>query len=266
MKEIYCNSNGEPIRISHFPGWTRYNYAAKMRSFERSKTNIPDNVTLITCMDDDSVAADKSPLIRQLTNNNIPFINAAEHKDVYPWVNNKKLQLINDALKKVKTEYCLILDGIDVTINQDLSDIVDLYKTYNKDIIFNATPWAHPHVEIDVIENRKELYGRYCYLNAGCCIGTTKALKAFYKECLDIFKACPEDDEFYSSEQYHVRKAFANNMDKVWFDYDCRIFQVWHKTEFDLPYLDKDGNIIYKVKKGSWGKRILLNQTLLVTD
>lgn len=253
MKIVYYTSKKEPIKISHFPGWTRYKYTHLMKRFSTNEIgSLPKGLEIITCVDDDSVSHDKSPLIKQLIANNIPFINAAEHKDVYPWVNNKKIQLIYDALQKVKSKYCLILDGIDVAINSDLSDIIDIYKTYGKKIVYNATPWAHPHVDIDIIPDRKELYGKYCFLNAGCCIGETKALKAFYKEVLDIFNETPTDDEFWSSEQYFVRKAFANHMDTVFFDYDCKLFQVWHKTELSLPEINKQtGDIVYYIKDGN---------------
>lgn len=250
MSITYLTSKGTPIKISHFPGWTRYKYKNLIDRFSNTTINaLPENLQLITCVDDDSVAHDRSPLIKQLNKNNIPFINAAEHKDVYPWVNNKKIQLIYDALQNVEAEYCLILDGIDVTINQDLNDVIDIFKTYDKKIIFNATPWAHPHVILDLVPNRKELYGKYCFLNAGCCIGETKALKEFYKEVLDIFNATKkEEDKYWESEQYFVRKAFAKNMDTVFFDYDCRIFQIWHKTEVGLPDIDKNtGDIIYRI-------------------
>lgn len=250
MARTYLTSKGTPIKISHFPGWTRYKYKNLIDRFATTKIKpLPENVTLITCVDDDSVAYDKSPLIRQLNKNNIPFINAAEHKDVYPWVNNKKIKLLYDALQKVETEYCLILDGIDVTINTDLSDIIEVYKTYGKKIIYNATPWAHPHVILDLVLNRKELYGKYCFLNAGCCVGETKALQDFYGEILDIFnKTNKDEDPYWESEQYFVRKAFAKHLDTIFFDYDCKIFQVWHKTELSLPIIDSNtGHITYQI-------------------
>lgn len=249
MKHVYLNSKGAPIKISHFPGWTRYKYKNLIDTFASTKLDkLPDNLQLITCVDDDSVSHNKSPLIRQLVNNNISFINAAEHKDVYPWVNNKKIKLIYDALQNVTSEYCLILDGIDVAINTNLDDIVDIYKTYGKKILFNATPWAHPKVILDMIPNRKGNYGKYCFLNAGCCIGETKELKNFYKEVLKEFNNTPEDNQYWQSEQYFVRKVFANHMDTVFFDYDCKIFQVWHKTEVGLPEIDKNTkNVIYRI-------------------
>lgn len=249
MRQIYFTSKGTPVKISHFPGWTRYKYKYLIDKFASSNIDgVPENLQIITCVDDDSVNYSRSPLIKQLEKNNIPFINAAEHKDVYPWVNNKKIKLIHEALQNVTSEYCLILDGIDVAINDSLSDIIDIYKTYGKKIIFNATPWAHPKVEIDIIDNREDLYGKYCFLNAGCCIGETKALQEFYADALKIFNETPETDEYWESEQYFVRKAFAEHMDTVWFDYECKLFQVWHKTEVELPVIDNEtGNIVYKI-------------------
>ena len=249
MKMTYLTSKGEPVKISHFPGWTRYKYKYLMDKFSTNKIGgLPKDLRIITCVDDDSASHGKSPLINQLDRCGIPYINAAEHKDVYPWVNNKKIHLLYDTLKNVKSKYCLILDGIDVTINENLDDIIDIFNTYKKDIVFNATPWAHPHAEIDIIENRKELYGKYCYLNAGCCIGKTKALVKFYKEVAEIFDNTPETDENWESEQYFVRKAFANHMDKVWFDNECKLFQVWHKTKLSLPHIDRiTGDITYTI-------------------
>ena len=249
MSQKYLTSKGNPIKISHFPGLERHDYKHIIEKFSKIKIKpLPENLQLITCVDDDTVNYDKSPLINQLKRSNIPFINAAEHKDVFPWVNNKKIKLLYDTLQNVTTEYCLILDGIDVTINTDLDDIIDIYKTYEKDIIFNATPWAHPRVIVDMVPNRKVNYGKYCFLNAGCCIGKTEALKEFYKEVLDIFNETPKNDKYWKSEQYFVRKAFANHMDTVFFDYDCKIFQVWHKTEVGPAEIDdKTGDITYRI-------------------
>lgn len=128
-----------------------------------------------------------------------------------------------------KTEYALILDGADVCIMSDLSDIVERFKTYDKDIIFNATIRRFPQVEIDYIENR-ELLGKYCYFNAGCCIGKTKALLEFYQECQKVIRT---DRHKNPSEQYYVRQVFNKHQDKVFIDYDCKIFQVWHNPEYE---------------------------------
>lgn len=249
MKQVYLTSKGTPVKISHFPGWTRYKYKHLIEMFSTYKiAGIPEDLQIITCVDDDSVSNDKSPLIRQLKNNNIPFINAAEHKDVYPWVNNKKIKLLHDALENVTTKYCLILDGIDVTINDDLSDIIDIYKTYGKKIVFNATPWAHPKAIIDMIPNRKETYGKYCFLNAGCCIGETEELKKLYTEALELLNNESTETPHWASEQFYIRRVFANHMDTIFFDYDCKMFQVWHKTEVGLPKMDsKNLQIVYQI-------------------
>ena len=249
MKEIYLTKNNNPIKISHFPGYDRYLYKNLMARFERNKVSIPDNITLITVADDDTVAYDRAMLIRQLNKSKINFVNPAKHVDVYPWVNNRKIELIINALKRITTEYCLILDSLDVTINSDLSNIIELFQTYNKEILFNATNFKYPNVDVDIIENREELYGRYCYLNAGCCIGLTSSLLKFYEDTLENLNNCSKDDPYWESEQYHIRKTFSQNMETVGIDYECKIFQVWHKLKLENPKVDIfKKTITYKIK------------------
>lgn len=253
MKHAYLTTKGTPIKISHFPGWSKHKYHDLMDEFARVKVNsIPEDLQIITCVDDRSVEKDKSPLIRQLTNSNIPFVNAAAGKDIYPWVHNKKIQMICDALDNTTAKYCLILDGIDVAVNDsDLSDIVTLFKTYNKKVIFNGTSLLHPRVMIDIVPNRVEKYGRNSFLNAGCCIGETEYLKTFYREVLELFNNTDKSScKYWKSEQYFVRSVFAKHMDDVWFDYDSKIFQVWHCIKLSLPEINEEtGEIVYKMLK-----------------
>ena len=250
MKHVYLNAKGNPIKISHFPGHSKCKYKDLIKEFAKTKiSEIPSDLQIITCVDDNNVANDKSPLIRQFNKNNIPFINAASGKDVYPWVHNKKIQLIYDTLQNVTSKYCLILDGIDVTFNSDLTSIIEDFKAYNKKIIFNGTSLLHPRVIIDVIPNRVEKYGKNSFLNAGCCIGETEALKSFYKEVLDLFNTTDKaTNKYWKSEQYFVRSVFANHMDTVWFDYESKIFQVWHGIKLGLPEINKKtGEIEYRI-------------------
>ena len=74
-------------------------------------------------------------------------------------------------------------------------------------------------------------YGIYNYLNAGICIGKTDALIEFYQECWDIAKY-DSKNPYHSSEQYYVRKVFDTHQDTVFFDWDCRFFQIWHKATY----------------------------------
>ena len=68
--------------------------------------------------------------------------------------------------------------------------------------------------------NRNTL-GDYCYFNAGCCIGYTDYAKEFYQDCMKYI----DIENPRQSEQFIIRHSFANNKDKVFFDYKNEIFQ-----------------------------------------
>jgi hypothetical protein len=203
---------------------------------------VPENLQIVTCVDDLSV--DSACLIKQLKSSNIPFINAAEGINVQPWVNTKKIGCYYNALLNIDKEYTLLLDGTDVTIVSDLSDIIEKYKEYNVDILYNATAASFPKVNIEKIEH-KDFYGKYGNFNAGCCIGKTDKLIDFYKEGLEVLKNMDNNDPFKDSEQYHLRKVFANHLDTVWFDYRCKIFQVMHKINNISFITQNTTNMLY---------------------
>ena len=140
MKQVYLTSNGTYIKISHFIIKTRIKYKNYMDQFATIKiTGLPEDITIVTCVDENNIFNSNSPIIRQLNKNNIPFVNA------YTTDINNKTQLISDALKKIKTKYCLILNDTDITINDNLSDIIELFNTYNKKIVFNAAAVCYVH-------------------------------------------------------------------------------------------------------------------------
>lgn len=122
------------------------------------------------------------------------------------------------------------MDGNDAVIMDDLDTLIDKYKTYSKDIIYNATCWRFPQIIVDYVADRYK-YGIYNCLNAGICIGKTESLIPFYQEALDIAKYDGKNP-YHSSEQYYIRKVFDKYQDTVFFDYDCRFFQIWHKVSY----------------------------------
>ena len=225
--KYYSHSN-HPIMIGHFAGQSRVISKDILEEGKHTKFFKPFNVEIISIITHNYLGNDDTTLDYQLRLNNIDYLNPAKNY-IWKWNNSKKVGFIIKALKKTKTEYALIMDGADVCVMSDLTDIVERFKTYDKDIIFNATIWAYPKVEIDNVENRQQ-YGKYCHLNAGCCIGKTKALLEFYTEVQKVIKA---DKSKNPSEQYYVRQVFDRHKDTVFFDYDCRIFQVWHKPCYE---------------------------------
>lgn len=250
----YINSQGNVCRILHFPG-DRDGYIQHLiKSFIGFNIKIPDNLQVITTVDNSTI--DSAALIKQLENSHIDYINSAENKDTNNWSNRKKIQLIYDTLCTVEKEYCLILDGWDVGIVGDLSNVIDLYKTYNVKVLYNATVDTFPPVAIESIANQSDL-GVYGYFNAGCCIGETQALKAVYKRALDIIAETDlTQEKWAASEQYWLRKVYAEHTEDalMGIDYQCKIFQVWHRVKLGLPKILGPNNIVYELSVKESGK------------
>jgi hypothetical protein len=186
-----------------------------MKFFRRKTSKLPTDITVITCSNrEDSIGL----LIPQLKKSNIPYINIVP-KDV-PWDNTMKISYIVNALKDVTTKYVLILDAFDVIMSEDNSDILEVFKTFGKKLVFNASKNNFPNMEIDIIPNRDQL-GSFKYLNAGCCLGETKYTLSFYDKCLDIIGIENPD----KSEQLIVRNVFNREQDNVCIDHECKMFQ-----------------------------------------
>lgn len=247
----FTSFHNQSISILHFPGKQKKENAEKIWELSETHFRKPENLTIVSIMTPDLVC--ESPLHHQLYEvNHIPYINGCP-KTHLQWINKHKPRYVLNALDIVDTEYALILDGNDVVIVDDLDKSLESYFSYERDIIYNATSNRFPDLPLDEIpfadENnaRKILFGPFCYLNAGCCIGKTEALKWFYQEVNDLTKL-----ENVPSEQYYVRKAMGLHQDRVFFDYDCRVFQAFNKgvkLEFndgEQKDLNPDGEVAKK--------------------
>lgn len=232
----YISHSNNEININHFPGNTRQICNDVIENTKHTKISLPNNLTIITITTSDCV----SPLIEQLEENSIRYVNPLSEISSLQcnWKNTDKIKYIRDALDEVNTECVLILDGSDVTINS-LDGIIEKFESTGLDILYNASCWRFPNEPIDFVENRYML-GEFNYLNAGACIGKTEALKNFYSECVDELNTYRK--RVIDSEQYFVRKVFDKHQDKIFFDWECKIFQVWHKANLEYS---EDGETCY---------------------
>jgi hypothetical protein len=203
-----------------------------MYSFVERRINIPDNIDIVSIITDDLIA--NSPLNKQLSINKVNYINPVKNK-CFKWSMTKKIPLILMGLAESTKEYCLVLDGADVVMLSDLDDITERFLTYGKKVLYNATIWRFPDMLIDLVEDRSQ-YGRYNYLNAGCCFGKTEHLFNFYELVQEIFDSY---SSYIESEQFYIRKAFDKQQNNVFFDYNCKIFQNWHINKEKV-----EGNVI----------------------
>ena len=198
----------------------------------------PENVTVITTFTE----KDASPLVYQLENNNVSYINS--YKEEYgSFVMTDKIMYIVNALKEVKTELVLILDGYDVLI-QNFDNLLANFKDYNTRMLFNASKNNYPVVQIDQMPFR-DYIGQFNHFNAGCAIGYTEDFLKFYSEAQELMN---QEGFFnpYNSEQYILRHIFAkyseHMLDKepyISIDYACKVFlalsqaYVFPKKEFE---------------------------------
>lgn len=221
----YYSFNGNKILIGHFPGQTKNVSGDLLNEFSERTFSKPDNVGIVCVITKDHT--ETAPLINQLHKNGYEYYNSLANRNIV-WFPERKIQYVLQSLKLCQEEYALILDGDDTAILCDLDNIIDVFESYNKKIIYNSSIWMYPHIIVDDVENRGQ-YGEYCYLNAGCAIGKTEDLIEFYEYAWDILRKTPKP---VSSEQYYIRKAFNKRQDQVFFDYECKIFQCWHKQQY----------------------------------
>ena len=146
----------------------------------------------------------------------------------------------NQALENVTTKYVLLLDGNDVVI-QNFTNLIEKFEKTGLDIWFNATRNNHPKVLVDQIHDR-DWRGEFRYLNAGCVIGKTEAIKEFYKKAERIVFQIPNP---LGSEQLIIRHVFKDcDLNKVDFDWKCTAFQTMSESIIQFLRTDEDGEII----------------------
>lgn len=223
---LILNRFDEPVNILHFCGQSIKDFPMTIQNVYNNIQLNQINIPIISCWTDDS----KCLLKGQLSKFNIPLINSVPENYKGEWfMPNKILFILSTLINKVKDDIVMILDGYDVLF-ASTDGIVDKFKKFNTQILFNATPHNYPDEIIDIIPNREE-YGHYKYFNAGCCIGYRKSLIEFYSQCIEFLHI----ENPLNSEQKILRHVFAryseNNPDFVTIDYNNKIFHTMGKTK-----------------------------------
>ena len=221
--------------IYHFQGHGRIFKDAFIKWLKEQSLSLPDNLTVITC----ESRPGKGLLIKQLEENNIPYINKVPAN--IEWDNRLKIRYILEALQEVTTEYVLILDNADVLLDSNNMDIVDKFLSTGKQLIFNASVNNHPECSVGLVEDIDER-GCFKYLNAGCCIGTAEFAKQFYSKAQEYLVI----ENPQNSEQLIVRHTYENFREEVDIDSSCNIFQTMGGT---VVYKDLENNWVIACRK-----------------
>ena len=212
--------------IEHFPGKSSNIYSEYIESHKYDKFNKPNNLSIISVITPECL--NSSCLNIQCENSNVDIINPLNDRFV-KWNRYDKPKYILEGLIQSTTDYSLVLDGNDVLITQDLYNIIEDFKIFDCDILYNSTCYNSPKIILDDID--KSSMGKYRYLNAGVCIGKTDKLIEFYlmvKHCID------EDFHHYDSEQYYIKKVFGKIIDRddidinIKYDYENLLFKCMH--------------------------------------
>lgn len=235
MSKKYYNQNKEPLYVLHFPGTGLDGHEFIIEDNLNRKISVSDELSIISIM---NYECEKHSFVKkQLDNNNIPLYNTAIYER--QWNNVLKIKHILKSLEQIKTKYCLIIDGRDVVICNNLdNEFIAKYKSLEKPIIFNGTPISHPNMPIEPIQDLIKIKGKQKYLNAGVAIGETKILKIFYSKAYEISQKNPDNH----SEQMIIRMARQKNPELAGHDSENSIFRIVHECdtriqEFDNGYI-----------------------------
>lgn len=213
--------------ILHFPGQSKY----LLSEVEyRTDIKVDENITVITTVTEDSV--DKSVILKQTDR----ILNCAEGQSYDGnWDMRLKIKWLMKSLEKVKTDYVLLLDGLDVVINKDIdSRLIELYKEYSSPVVYGVTTKNFPKELIEsavLLSQRKYLYDGFYSgrLNGGCCFGKTKEVRKVYEKASELLEKASS-----TSEQFYLRNVRKDNPDLIEVDYKRKMFANIHLDDFEM--------------------------------
>jgi len=236
------NNKSEEFYIAHFHGRGLLTHP-QTKGIPSFVLEIPiyntesNKIQIITTATYDDI--DRMILIKQLENNNIPYINKVpkdlNHRD---WYNLKKIPIILESLKETDKEYSLFLDARDVIIMKDFDGMIDLFLTKNKKIMFGASINNFPYdTKADDFLDRN-IMGTYKYLNSGTIFGKTTDLISYF-EYLDSVKTTVINP--VRDDQFLIRYTLEKFKDIVGYNYECDLFQTFGFTS--LVIIDEEKEI-----------------------
>ena len=225
MEVINKITNTNPL-IVHAAGFSHHTKEWKELCDKAvdTKVELANDVTIISFFFGNA----KFPLKQQLENSNIEYVNASENKLIPFWQNRMKIKFIDETIKSINTKYVLILDGIDILMADNCTDIVERFKEFNCKILYNATKNCYPeHITKDIENSHTE----WKYLNAGALIGETEYVAKFYNDIMidydNVSMPLPQ------SEQGRIRDKWKN-YSYIKCDYGCKIFQPLLMTPYSF--------------------------------
>jgi hypothetical protein len=142
------------------------------------------------------------------------------------WTNPHKIMLLKDHLGDVDTEFVLVLDANDVIIIRSLHDLLDKFRRFECQMLYNASSFVYP-CETFYSSKEESITNKFFnHLNSGCLIGYTKFVHEVYSQAYEF-----EDNitrTHYYSDQIKIKSIYIKMYPKIKLDTRCEIFQIFH--------------------------------------
>ena len=220
VEKMLVDNYGCEFYTLHLPGHGKEYLSGYLRKYDIISVN--EKVTVITVATDE--VKDECPLIHQLDDSGISYINAAKYKESKEWKHTDKIGLILKALDEVATPYVLIMDANDALILKDIDDgFIEKWKRFDCEILYNASDMLYPPILGTAMESESPFIQHY--LNAGVCFGLTEYAKSVYQTAYEEFlhgQYAP-----YDSEQYYIRISWMSH-DRMKIDNRSNLFLLSH--------------------------------------
>jgi hypothetical protein len=238
MKNV--NTNSEPM-VVHFNGRSYRNlnkdiydecknwcFSEDIKTYF-SKFSFPKELTIFT-------VANKSDymLLKFAEHVGIPIVQLGADIKKDDWVYGHKIKLYMEALQNCKTEYAICADASDVLFIDHPLNVLEKFKTMNKDVLFNAEKHcyrcksrAHDFFHEKIKQGDET---NFKYFNSGLCIGKTKNLLS----CWGISQKHIITEKCSCDQSAMVRLMVSGILKDIEIDTSCELLQSVCNIEDEL--------------------------------
>jgi len=169
----------------------------KVNNIYKGAFTKPDNLTILTCRNQDSMEDRIIPSLKgyedvSILESNLEYLGIKDFvvltDERLPWRNTFKFELIYNYLNsgKCKTKYFICCDAIDVIFVDDPQKIIDIFELFNCDALFMSTHSTDGYECMSEVKDFADQIngGNRRYLNSGVYIGKTEFIKEIFEEAI----------------------------------------------------------------------------------
>lgn len=187
----------------------------------------PDELTIITCATSNPNIKSISPLIKQLTKNNVEFVNIGEYHNELktPWKNLFKLYYLQKHIEEVgiHTPYVCFLDAADTLLSEDFHTILEKFSKLDIKLLWDAQIYNYPceHPSLLTTPSTELEKSRIKYANKFLCSGVCTGETSTFTKFIDVtVNNIDEKENKWGSDQKEIRKTFDIYYKELNCDYD----------------------------------------------